>query len=103
MESAFSYVTSYRQAINMRSFCNSRPFLLRLFPLPDGSLEGRLIPYSDYRGQGCHLPGLLFSLDMEKKLSVLRVVKSGALPVGAAGPQQKVRSSCYLVNAADQF
>ena len=26
-------------------------------PPSDGSLEGSLIPYSDYRGRGCHLPG----------------------------------------------
>jgi len=36
-------------------------FFYRLISLcPDDSLEGSLIPYSDYRGQGCHLPGFLF-------------------------------------------
>ena len=24
------------------------------------TVDGSLIPYSDYRGQGCHLPGFLF-------------------------------------------
>ena len=34
------------------------PCLFPFSPRPvEDSLEGSLIPYSDYRGQGCHLPG----------------------------------------------
>ena len=54
------------------------PFLFPFSPVDD-SLEGSLIPYSDYRGQDCHLPGfssLFFSFFFFIPFSLLCTVLS---------------------------